>query len=333
MAYRVRRGLDAEEVRDTKCVASASDEHLKSCARRSPSGARHVVFNLLEEFDGIVTYDQHVVAFLELLRHATPAAIRAACCCRATSRCASSCWPTTASHRRSSTVFRSAQGLRLPRKLKFPLFVKSTTEDASLGISQASIVDDREPAQARRSSCTTRCRPTRWSRNTSKAASSTSASWATTASRRCPSWEMNFGSLPKRPGGHRHAQREVGQEVPGKHGIKTGKAQDLSDEQTRPARAASRNAIYRALYMSGFARMDFRLRNDGRVFLLEANANPNLSKGEDLADSAKAAGMSYTALITSNRATRVGLTCPSGDCSSPSRRRSGCEHIGATRSV
>ena len=27
-----------------------------------------VVFNLLEEFDGIVTYDQHVVAFLELLR-------------------------------------------------------------------------------------------------------------------------------------------------------------------------------------------------------------------------------------------------------------------------
>src|SRR6201985_846431 len=27
-----------------------------------------VVFNLLEEFDGIVTYDQHVVAFLELMR-------------------------------------------------------------------------------------------------------------------------------------------------------------------------------------------------------------------------------------------------------------------------
>src|SRR5689334_21872855 len=27
-----------------------------------------IVFNLLEEFDGIVTYDQHVVAFLELMR-------------------------------------------------------------------------------------------------------------------------------------------------------------------------------------------------------------------------------------------------------------------------
>ncbi len=57
--------------------------------------------------------------------------------------------------------------------------------------------------------------------------------------------------------------------------------------------------------MSGFARMDFRLCSDGRIFLLEANANPNLSKGEDLADSAKAAGMSYTALV--NRIVQLGL--------------------------
>ncbi|MDH3442238.1 MAG: D-alanine--D-alanine ligase, partial [Gammaproteobacteria bacterium] len=28
----------------------------------------HVVFNLLEEFSGITAYDQHVVAFLEMLR-------------------------------------------------------------------------------------------------------------------------------------------------------------------------------------------------------------------------------------------------------------------------
>jgi D-alanine-D-alanine ligase len=57
--------------------------------------------------------------------------------------------------------------------------------------------------------------------------------------------------------------------------------------------------------MSGFARMDFRLTSDGRVFLLEANANPNLSKGEDLADSAKASGVSYTALV--NRIVQLGV--------------------------
>ena len=43
--------------------------------------------------------------------------------------------------------------------------------------------------------------------------------------------------------------------------------------------------------MNGFARMDFRMREDGSVFLLEANANPNLTKDEDLAESAKAVGV------------------------------------------
>jgi D-alanine-D-alanine ligase len=62
---------------------------------------------------------------------------------------------------------------------------------------------------------------------------------------------------------------------------------------------------FRALHMSGFARMDFRLSADGRIYLLEANANPNLSNGEDLADAAKAAGLCYTALV--ERIVQLGL--------------------------
>ena len=34
--------------------------------------------------------------------------------------------------------------------------------------------------------------------------------------------------------------------------------------------------IYRALHLSGYARIDFRVRGDGSMFMLEANANPNL---------------------------------------------------------
>ena len=55
--------------------------------------------------------------------------------------------------------------------------------------------------------------------------------------------------------------------------------------------------IYRALYMTGYARMDFRMRPDGSVFVLEANANPNISRDEDYADSAKAAGVDYPSLL------------------------------------
>ncbi len=61
-----------------------------------------IVFNLLEEFDGIVTYDQHVVAFLELLRQPYTAAIRAVSCSHVTSRSRSSFCSTTVSRRRCS---------------------------------------------------------------------------------------------------------------------------------------------------------------------------------------------------------------------------------------
>jgi D-alanine-D-alanine ligase len=50
--------------------------------------------------------------------------------------------------------------------------------------------------------------------------------------------------------------------------------------------------------MSGFARLDLRMRKDGEVFLLEANANPDLTYGEDFAESAAAVGIRYESLIT-----------------------------------
>ena len=43
--------------------------------------------------------------------------------------------------------------------------------------------------------------------------------------------------------------------------------------------------------------MDLRLREDGEVFVIEANPNPNLSFGEDLAESAEKVGISYEKLL------------------------------------
>ena len=39
------------------------------------------------------------------------------------------------------------------------------------------------------------------------------------------------------------------------------------------------------------------MRPDGSVFVLEANCNPNISREEDFAESAQAAGMEYPALL------------------------------------
>ena len=49
-------------------------------------------------------------------------------------------------------------------------------------------------------------------------------------------------------------------------------------------------------YQDSF-RFDLRLAEDGRAYVLEANPNPNLSHGEDFAESAQAWGMKYDALL------------------------------------
>jgi D-alanine-D-alanine ligase len=54
---------------------------------------------------------------------------------------------------------------------------------------------------------------------------------------------------------------------------------------------------YRALGLSGYARMDLRLTPDGKAYLIEANPNPNLSYGEDFAESAENAGLDYDQLL------------------------------------
>ena len=55
--------------------------------------------------------------------------------------------------------------------------------------------------------------------------------------------------------------------------------------------------VYRTLDLSGYARIDLRLDADGRVYVLEANPNPQLAYGEDFAESAEHAGVSYEALL------------------------------------
>jgi D-alanine-D-alanine ligase len=55
--------------------------------------------------------------------------------------------------------------------------------------------------------------------------------------------------------------------------------------------------VYRSLFLTGYARIDLRLAADGKAYVLEANPNPNLSYGEDFAESAEVGGMPYEGLL------------------------------------
>jgi D-alanine-D-alanine ligase len=54
---------------------------------------------------------------------------------------------------------------------------------------------------------------------------------------------------------------------------------------------------YRALWLRDYARLDLRLSPDGGVWVLEANANPFISYGHDMANAAAKAGLEYCDFI------------------------------------
>ena len=80
-----------------------------------------------------------------------------------------------------------------------------------------------------------------------------------------------------------------------KHGIATNKAADLADLEAAIGKMAKR--VYRAVELTGYGRIDLRLDNEGRIYVLEANPNPQIAYGEDFAESAHHAGVEYGDLL------------------------------------
>src|SRR5436189_4574123 len=109
----------------------------------------HIAFNLLEGVDDIAIFDQNVVSHLELLKLSytgcNPRGLLLA-------RDKSLSKKLLAYHRigvPEFEVFRAGRPIRRPKRLPFPLMVKSLTQEASIGISQASVVDSDEKLKER----------------------------------------------------------------------------------------------------------------------------------------------------------------------------------------
>jgi D-alanine-D-alanine ligase len=265
----------------------------------------HIVFNLLDEFSGIVSYDHYIVAYLELMRQpytgCNPRGMML-------SRDKVLTKQVLAWHRIDTPAFRlfpNGKRFRDPKRLRFPLFVKSATEDASLGISQASIVEDMSSLKERVEFIHEHVQTDALVEEYINGREVYVGILGNTRLTTLPPWEINFGTLTDVQAGIATRKVKWDRKYQLKHGISTGAAKSLSTDQTQTL-AKNAKRIYRALHMSGFARLDFRLRDDGRVFLLEANCNPDLSYGEDFAESAANVGINYPALIT--RIVNLGLS-------------------------
>ena len=255
-----------------------------------------IVFMLLEEFHGVATYDHAIIGYLELMQQpysgCNPRGLLL-------SKDKALSKKIFAYHRIPSprfSVFPRGRAVKRPKRLEFPLFVKSVVEDASLGISQASIVTD-DAALAERV------------RFVQEHTSTDAIAEQYIEGRELyvgvignerlqtlPPWEMLFTKMPEDVANIATRYAKWNRKYQKKHGIKTGPAKDLSDAaQAQISRLCKR--VYRAVNMSGYGRMDLRMTESGRVYVIEANANPNIEFGEDFAESAEQVGIDYESLL------------------------------------
>jgi D-alanine-D-alanine ligase len=256
----------------------------------------HIVFNLLEEFRGEAVYDQNVVAFLELLgvpyTGCSPRGLIIA-------RDKAMSKKLLVYHRIRCPRFKAARrghAVRRPTKLEFPLIVKSLNEEASRGISKASVVNDDESLMKRVEFIHDRI--------------GTDA----ILEQFVPGRELYVGilgnvrltALPPRelvlkdrePDDNLIATERMKHDIAyqQKFGVEITAPQSLPDG-VKAMLVRQSKRIYRILGLEGYGRIDYRMDPEGRLHFLEANPNPEIAQEEEFASAAEAAGLSYESLI------------------------------------
>lgn len=258
----------------------------------------YVVFNMLEEFAGVGVFDTHVAAYLEALRvpytGCNPRGLMLAHNKGlAKMVCRYHRIPVPAFH-----VFTiGGRNVSPPKRLRYPMIVKSLTEEGSVGISQASIVNDPEQLAERVRFIH---RTTATDAIVEHYIDGREIYVGVIGNQRLqtlPIWEMDFSGLPERAPRIATGKLKWDDAYQEKVKLNTGPAENLPDGLATELPKLAKRA-YRALQLSGYARMDFRLADDGRIYLLEANPNPQLMYGEDFAESAEFGGISYEQLMS-----------------------------------
>ncbi len=255
----------------------------------------HVIFNLLLEFKDIGPFMINVVSHLELLgaryTGCNPQGLMLARNKALTKKILRyHRIPTPAFH-----VFRLGRRARTRAGLRFPIIVKGMDEDASFGISQASVVRDEAALEERVDFVHRNVATHAIAEEYVEGRELTVSVLGNQRLETFQPWEMRFDKLP---GGTRPIATQRAKWSPAyqkRVGITTGPAQIDDAVAAQISRVARRT--FRALELSGYARLDLRLGEGGQVHVIEVNPNPELAHEEDFAESALLRGLEYPALI------------------------------------
>ncbi|MBF0523219.1 MAG: hypothetical protein HQL24_09215 [Candidatus Omnitrophica bacterium] len=192
-------------------------------------------------------------------------------------------------------IFYRGRRVWLPKKLTLPVVIKPLNEEASRGISQASIADKEEAVFER-------VKFIHQNMNMDAIAEEYIEGrefYITIMGNRrltvLPARELKFGDLPE---DSRIATYKAkwDDEYRERWGIKSVYANNFSDGVWEEICDVCKRA-YRALNMKSYLRFDIRVTPDNKVYIIEPNANPCIAKIDEVAQSAEKVGISYQQLI------------------------------------
>jgi D-alanine-D-alanine ligase len=253
-------------------------------------GKFDLAFNLCECIDGIAAYEPAVISVLEVL---------------SVPYTGSSSW-TTAFCLRKHVVnaLLERAGLPVPRwavvtpgstlpTVGFPAICKPAAEDASVGVEQRSVVRNMRALAARVDAM-----HERWSEIlVQRFVDGREVNVGIVDRQVLPISEIRFDSMPK--GMWRIVSYRSKWEL--------GSDEDLGASPVCPAEISAPLAAelkrlaldaWKAVGGEGYGRVDIRIDSQGRPWILEVNANPDIAPDAGLARMARAAGMDYPALIS-----------------------------------
>lgn len=255
-----------------------------------------VVFNLTERFRGLSSLDYTVAAVLEMLDLPYTGA--------------STEGLMLARDKSLTKKVLAYEGIRIPHfmvcghgakvqrpsDLRFPLIVKPLDEDASVGIAQASVVRDDDALKERVAFIHDKFDTDAIVEEFIAGRELYIGVVGNNPPVAMPPIEMVFGTDTTVESRIATFKAKWSMKYREGRGIQNEIAKNLSPEvRQRLAEVALR--AYQAAGLRDYGRIDVRLAHDDAIYVVEANPNPYLADGEDLAWAAEEGGHLYDALI------------------------------------
>ena len=255
-----------------------------------------VVFNMTEHFNAVSAYDRNVAGLLEMMgvpyTGSSPTGLTL-CKNKGMAK------ELLAYHKirvPNFAVYSPGAAIKRPSRLKFPLFIKPAAEEASYGISQDSFVEDEQAFEERIRFIHERMNQAALAEEFIEGREIYVSLLGNDRLRVFPFREVIFTEVPEGQPRFSTFKAKWDDAYRKRWGIQNVFAEPFTDGAGQRIIKICK-AVYRALRIRGYGRIDLRVTPEEEIVILEANPNPNIEREDEFAQSALKAGLSYPQLI------------------------------------